>query len=232
MTTAAKKGKRAKAVKPPRRRNPGAVTRAAILAAARERFANDGYERATVRGIAADSGIDPALVMRHFGSKEALFAEAADLDLQLPDLHGVGGEDLARVLLPSFFAVWEDDTTFLALLRSSMTHEVAALALREVFARQVAPKLAAVALDHPLERAALVGSQILGLVVARYVLRVPPLVNMSREELMAWVSPVLQQYLLGALPPRVRRPSESACVRQRRSRVEADGPQPPTGKRA
>ena len=63
-------------------------TRAAILAAARERFAADGYERATIRAIAADAAIDPAMVMRYFGNKEKLFAAAAEFDLRLPDLSG------------------------------------------------------------------------------------------------------------------------------------------------
>ncbi len=61
-------------------------TKAVILAAARERFAADGYDRATIRHIAADAAIDPSMVMRYFGSKERLFAAAADFDLRLPDV--------------------------------------------------------------------------------------------------------------------------------------------------
>ena len=65
-------------------------TKAVILAAARERFAESGFERATIRAIAADANIDPSMVMRYFGSKDRLFAAAADFDLQLPDLSGWG----------------------------------------------------------------------------------------------------------------------------------------------
>src|SRR6187397_170036 len=64
-------------------------TKAVILAAARERFAKSGFERATIRAIAADANIDPSMVMRYFGSKDQLFAAAADFDLELPDLSGV-----------------------------------------------------------------------------------------------------------------------------------------------
>src|SRR3954469_12565840 len=91
-------------------------TRADILAAARTRFGTDGYERTTLRAIAADVGVDAALVIRYFGSKQDLFAAAAEFTLDLPDLSGVDPDDVARVLLPSFFAVWEEDTTFVALL--------------------------------------------------------------------------------------------------------------------
>ena len=93
----------------PRRRSAPA-----ILAAARQRFGTDGYERTTLRAIAGDVGIDAAMVNRHFGTKEALFAEAAGVDLHLPDLTGIGADDLTEELLPHFFVVSEDNTTFLA----------------------------------------------------------------------------------------------------------------------
>src|SRR6201995_2718774 len=96
-------------------------TRADILAAARQRFGTDGYERTTLRSVAADVGVDPALVIRYFGSKQDLFAAAAEFTLDLPDLSAVDPDDVADALLPSFFAVWEDDATFVALLRAAMT---------------------------------------------------------------------------------------------------------------
>ena len=74
-------------------------TKAAILAAARERFAESGFERATIRAIAADANIDPSMVMRYFGSKDQLFAAAADFDLQLPDLSDVGRDQLGAALV-------------------------------------------------------------------------------------------------------------------------------------
>ena len=69
-------------------------TKAVILAAAREQFAKSGFERATIRAIAADANIDPSMVMRYFGSKDQLFAAAADFDLELPDLSDVDRDQL------------------------------------------------------------------------------------------------------------------------------------------
>ena len=119
-------------------------TRADILAAARARFGAEGYERTTLRAVAADVGVDPALVIRYFGSKQDMFAAAAEFTLDLPDLTGIDPDRVAEVLLPKFFAVWEDDTTFVALLRAAMTSATAADTMRKVFATQVAPVLSAV----------------------------------------------------------------------------------------
>src|SRR5436190_14098251 len=83
------------------------ATRAAILGAARERFAADGYERATIRAIAADAGIDPAMVMRYYGSKDRLFAAAAEFDLRLPDLTSVPRTRLGETLVGHFLDRWE-----------------------------------------------------------------------------------------------------------------------------
>src|SRR5688500_17485592 len=102
------------------------ATRAAILGAARERFAADGYERATIRAIATQAGIDPALVMRYFGSKEGLFADAVQFDLRLPDLSSVPRESIGATLVEHFLEVWENSETFFALLRAAVTNEAAA----------------------------------------------------------------------------------------------------------
>lgn len=185
---------------PRSRRRSAPATRAAILSAARARFAADGYERTTLRAVAGDVGVDAAMVNRYFGSKEALFAEAAEFQLQLPDLTDVAPEDLAGVLLPRFFAVWEDDATFLALMRASATSPRAAAKMREVFASQVAPALAVVAPDHPAERAVMYGSLVLGLAFARYVIANPVMAGMERAEIVAWVDPLLRQALTGPAP--------------------------------
>jgi AcrR family transcriptional regulator len=182
-----------------RTRNAGA-TRADILAAARRRFGADGFERTTLRAVAADVGVDPALVIRYFGSKQELFAAAADFTLDLPDLRGVDPDGIAAALLPRFFAVWEDDTTFVALLRAAMTSPVAAQAMRQVFAAQVAPALAAVTPDHPGERAGLLGAFVIGLATTRYVLANPAVTQLSHDQLVAWTAPVLRQLLTGPAP--------------------------------
>ena len=77
------------------------ATRAAILEAARERFAADGYERATIRAIARDAGIDPSMVMRYYGNKEGLFAAASEFDLRLPALGAVPGKHMVRSSCPT-----------------------------------------------------------------------------------------------------------------------------------
>jgi AcrR family transcriptional regulator len=177
-----------------------AKTRADLLAAARRRFGTEGYDRTTVRAIAADVGVDAAMVLRYFGSKQELFAAAADLNLDLPDLTAVAPERLAGALLARFFAVWEDDETFLALLRASMTSESVAETLRQVFAAQVEPTLSAVMPDHPRERAGLVGAFVIGLATTRYALAAPGLAAMDRDQLTAWAAPVLGQLLTGPAP--------------------------------
>jgi AcrR family transcriptional regulator len=172
-------------------------TRADILAAARKRFGSDGYQRTTLRGVASDVGVDPALIIRYFGSKQELFAEAAEFRIDLPDLTAVEPAEVADVLLSRFFAVWEQDTTFLALLRAAMTSESAADTLRNVFATQVGPALAAVAPDHPAQRAGLMGAFVIGLATTRYVLANPAVANLSRDDLMRFARPVIHQLLLG-----------------------------------
>lgn len=176
-------------------------TKEAILAAARERFAADGYERATIRAIAADARIDPALVMRYFGNKEKLFAAAADFDLRLPDLTGLPCERIGALLVEHFIERWEADDTFMALIRTAVTHEAAAKKVRAVLSSQVMPTIAALS-GEPARaglRAGLVSSQILGIALCRYVLRLPPIVAMSRTEIVAWLGPTVQRYITGKL---------------------------------
>ena len=175
-------------------------TRADILSAARRRFGAEGYERTTLRVVASDVGVDAALVIRYFGSKQALFAAAADFTIELPDLSNVDPDEVAGILLPRFFAVWEEDETFLALLRAAMTSPVAAEALRRVFAEQVAPKLISATPDHPIQRIGLMGAFVIGLATTRYVLVNPPIASLSREELSRWAAPVIRQLLVGPAP--------------------------------
>jgi AcrR family transcriptional regulator len=176
-------------------------TRAAILTAARRRFAADGFERTTIRAIAADAGIDPSMVMRYYGSKDGLFAAAADLDLHLPDLAAVPREKLGETLVRHWVALWEggrsDDELLIVLLRSAVTKEGAAEQLRAVFGAQVAKAVATV-VDDPAEaptRAGLVATQMLGLALCRHILRLPPVVALDVDTLIASVSHTVQRYL-------------------------------------
>ncbi len=171
-------------------------TKAAILAAARERFAAVGFQGATIRAIAADAGIDPAMVMRYFGSKDELFAAAADYDLKLPDLTGVDRSRLGTALVDHFVNRWEGDEALGLLLRSATTNAEAAQRMHRIFGEQLLPVVAAVvpAEDAP-QRAGLIATQILGLALCRFVLALPPVAAMSREDIVAWLGPTIQRYL-------------------------------------
>ncbi|WP_125777708.1 TetR family transcriptional regulator [Antribacter gilvus] len=181
------------------------ATRAAILAAARERFAADGYDRATVRAIAQDARIDPAMVMRYFGSKEGLFAAAVDVDLRLADLSDVPTDALGRTVVVHFLGLWEDDHlrgVLTALLRVGVTHPAGAVRMQEIFAAQVLPAVLQ-AVPDPAQapaRAALIASQLLGLALTRLVLRFEPAVRLEREEIVDWLAPTVQRYLTAEAP--------------------------------
>ena len=175
-------------------------TRAAILTAARRRFAADGFERTTIRAIAAEAGIDPSMVIRYYGSKDGLFAAAADLDLRLPDLAEVPRDQLGQALVRHWVSLWDggpSDELLIILLRSAVTNEGAAEQLRSVFGAQVA-KAVAVVVDDPAEaatRAGLVATQMLGLALCRHILQLPPVVALDAEALIASVSATIQRYL-------------------------------------
>ncbi|KUL29856.1 TetR/AcrR family transcriptional regulator [Actinoplanes awajinensis] len=177
------------------RRSDG--TRAAILTAARERFAADGFERATIRAIAADANIDPSLVMRYYGNKEKLFAAAAEFDLRLPDMALVPADRHGAVLVEHFLDRWAGDETLLALIRAAVSHEAAAERMRTIFAAQVGPVAARLAPDPATAatRAGLIATQILGFALCRFVLRLPPIVALDRDAAVAWLAPTVQRYL-------------------------------------
>src|SRR5271154_2511992 len=150
-----------------KRPRDAAQTRADILEAARRRFATEGYERTTLRAIAADVGVDAALVVRYYGGKQDLFATATEFVIDLPDLSNAAPEEIANMLLPQYFAVWEDDHSFLALLRAAMTSRVAADTLNQTLATHVAPTLRAATPDNPQERIALTDAFVIGLAATR-----------------------------------------------------------------
>jgi AcrR family transcriptional regulator len=182
-----------------RRVRDAEATTATILAAARRRFAADGYDRATIRAIAAEAAVDPALVMRYFGSKAQLFAAAAEFDLGLPDLSRLRVDEVGRRLAGHLFDRWESGATLVALMRAAATNEVAADRMRTIFADQLRPVVRSLCPD-PEEasmRAGLVASQALGFVWCRYVLRLPPVAGLGRAEVVDWLGPTFQRYLAG-----------------------------------
>ena len=184
----------------PRRSRPKSVrTREAIETAARELFAAQGYERTTVREIGARAQIDPSMIIRYFGSKDALFARVAAPDLKLPDIGGADRARLGETLVRHFLEQWEGpraDGALPVLLRSAASNEDAAERLRQMFVAQVLP---AIARAGPQEtapmRAGLVATQLLGLALTRYVLRLPPVVAMPWEVIVESIGDTIQRYV-------------------------------------
>jgi AcrR family transcriptional regulator len=175
------------------------ATRAAILDAARRRFAADGFQKATIRAIAADADIDPSMVMRYYGNKDGLFAAAVDVDLGLADLGDIDRDRLGETLLRHAINVWERPPAseiLLTLLRSSITDDRAIAKLQEIFAGQVMPAvLRTGAPEDAPRRAGLMATQVLGIALTRYILKLPPVVAMTPDQLVAYIAPTLQRYL-------------------------------------
>ena len=177
-----------------------------VLAAAREAFAEKGFDGATIRGIATAAGVDPALVHHYFGTKDALFLAAveapADPEDLLPEVLAGGPDALGVNIVRMFLRVWDGPArpAGLALIRSAVGSEWTARLLREFLVARVLRRVVAT-LDGPAEereaRGALVASQLVGLVMARYVLRLEPLASASAESLVAALAPTLQRYLTG-----------------------------------
>lgn len=188
---------------PPRRSD---ATRADILRAARTRFAADGYQKATIRAIAADATIDPSMVMRYYRNKAGLFAAAVDIDLRMPDLATVPKRRRGEALVTHFLHRWEGnpaDDALMVLLRSAATDDSSAERLRTTFRDQVAPAISTLVSDpsETAERAGLIATQLLGLALCRHILRLPPLVALTPDAVVARVGPTIQRYLTAPLPP-------------------------------
>jgi AcrR family transcriptional regulator len=173
-------------------------TREAILSAARHLFARQGYETTTVRDVAERARIDPAMVIRYFGSKDGLFAQAASVDLELPPSADIDPCDMGRIMVEHFLEIWEGAGSkqgMAVLLRSAASNSYAAAKMREAFLAQVMPFITS--MGDPASasrRAGLVASQLLGLAVCRYVLKLPPVVALSHAEIVASLGPTLQRY--------------------------------------
>ena len=184
-------------------RRPGSGgTRERILAAARSDFGKGGYEGTTIRGIAAHARVDPALVMHYFESKDGAFRAAVKFPIDpaefIPRLLPPGLDGLGERLVRFFVETWDSPagSPLLGLIRSVVGNEDAAALLREFVTREVLGRLArALELDQPQLRAALVASQLVGLAMIRYVVKVEPLVSAPTEDLVAWLGPTLQRYL-------------------------------------
>jgi AcrR family transcriptional regulator len=190
-------------------RRPGdSGTRERIATSAREAFGELGFDGATIRLVAARAGVDPALVHHYFGTKQRLFLSVMNLpfdiglikaELLAPGLPGVG-ERLIRF----FLSVWDEQPSVRPILtgivRSAATDPDAASLLRDFLGRQGLFQLVgAIAPDRPELRAVLVGSQIIGLAMGRYIVGIEPLASADPEELVAAMGPPIERYLTGDL---------------------------------
>lgn len=176
-------------------------TRESIQLAAAELFAAHGYERTTVRDIAAAAQIDPAMIIRYFRSKDELFARVATFDLQFPDFSSIDQALIGETLVRHFLGLWEGESAnsgLAVLLRSAASNEQAADKLRDIFMDQVVPALAQVGpRAGATQRAGLIVSQILGLALCRHVLNLPPVVALSSDLIIREVGKTVQRYVEG-----------------------------------
>ncbi|MER6996482.1 TetR family transcriptional regulator [Streptomyces sp. NPDC000410] len=183
---------------------PGARER--ILEAARTEFAERGYDKTSVRGIAKAAGVDPALVHHYFGTKDEVFAAAIEVSfepaLAIPVILGAGTEDIGERLARYFLGVWENPATrapLLAVIRSALTYEAAAKVLRGFVLRRLLERVAAdLDVPNPTFRAELAASHMVGIAILRYVIKAEPLASVDTEEIVALVAPTLQRYLTEA----------------------------------
>lgn len=194
--------------RPRRGRRPGPnETREAILAAARVRFAQDGYAGATIRKIATDAGVDASLVMQTFSSKEGLFAAVMSIAPRALDriAQSFGGpeHELGERVTRAFLEVWEGDPSdsepLLAMLRSAITNDQATVQLREFIEARLLTEVRPELRDDPLARTrvGLASSMLVGVIVGRRLVQVPTLAEAEPEALVELIAPAVQAILIG-----------------------------------
>jgi AcrR family transcriptional regulator len=197
-------------------RRPGKQdTREAILEAAREAFAERGYDGASIRLIAAGAGVDPALVHHYFGTKNQLFLDAMQAPFDpmqiLPQVLAGGADGIGERLVRTLLRVWDSAAggAAAALFRSAVGNELIARMMREFVARQITRRVSKELNLDPTEgpiRTSLVFSQIAGLIMARYIIKVEPLASLPPDVVVGMVGPTIQRYLTAPLPSPPRSP--------------------------
>jgi AcrR family transcriptional regulator len=191
-------------------RRPGNQdTKAAILEAAREQFAEKGFDKAAIRAIAARAGVDPALVHHYFGTKEKLFLASMNAPINpgelIPQALDGPREEAGQRLVRLVLSVWDSPAgaAALGMFRSALSNEWTARLLREFVITQILRRAVAEIAVDPAEaplRAALLATQIAGLLTARYVLKIEPLASESPEVIVAAMAPNVQRFLTEPLP--------------------------------
>jgi AcrR family transcriptional regulator len=194
-------------------RRPGkSRTREAILEAARRQFAELGYDRTTIRSIAAEAGVDAALVLHYFRSKQELFLAVVELPFDpaaaLPALLAGDRRKVGERLARLFLAALDDEDArnrWTSMIRAAAAEPAAAEVLREILTRRVfAPIAETLGVEDAHLRATLVGSQLVGVVMARYIVRVEPIASLPTDELVQAIAPTLQRYLTVPLGSKTR----------------------------
>ncbi|MET8907057.1 TetR family transcriptional regulator [Micromonospora sp. NPDC004551] len=190
-------------------RRPGNPdTREAILAAARAAFAERGFDAVSIRAIATAAGVDPALVHHYFGTKEELFRATVAIPVDparlLPAVMAGGPDRVGERLVRTFLTVWDSPVggAAVALLRSAVSSEWTARLLREFLTTQVLRRVLDQLDVDPAQlplRGGLVATQVAGLAMMRYVIRLEPIASADAETLVAAVGPTVQRYLTGDL---------------------------------
>ena len=193
--------------------------RKAVLDAARELFAELGFERTTMRAVGTRAGVDPALIYHYFGDKDGLLGAALEAPVGyltsafagLADDPDRAGADLVRRVI----GLWEGQPAIreqmLATLRTALSHDHAARMLRDMLSSLMLAAIGDVLADDRRElRAALIASQLGGLMLARYVLQVPGAAAATPDELVQAVGPTVQRYISGIIAPAETRPSSSS----------------------
>jgi AcrR family transcriptional regulator len=189
-------------------RRPGdSGSKDAIAAAARAQFGRLGYDKTTIRAVADQAGVDPALVLYFFGSKERLFAACVewpfDPAAELPAVLGDDPEGAGRRLVVLFLTTWDAEegrNPIVALLRAAMSQELAERQLRTFLQTQILePLTTGLGADRPDLRGALVAAQLIGLGIARHVLRLEPLAALDAEAVADLVGPQVQRSLTAPL---------------------------------
>ena len=184
-------------------RRPGSSdSRQVILEAARARFAKDGYAGATIRKIAADSGVDASLVMQFFGSKDDLFREVMAITpsalMRISEAFEGPANTLGERVTRAFLQVWDADPPesepFIAMLRAAISNEQASAQLRELIQTRVVHDLGSRNADMTV-RVEIVSSMLIGLIVGRHIVHVVGIVEQDRESLVRVVAPAVQAIL-------------------------------------
>lgn len=190
-------------------RTDGADTRGDILAAAAAVFTRDGYERGSVRGVAREAGVDPALVRHYFSSKQELFVEAMRPQFDLRE-HAkrlaAGDPELVGFRVMTFFVeAWADPVVgprVISLMRAALEHrEVSDFVRGLIVERVIQTVCAEVGAPDPQQAAVTAASQVFGLAMVRHVARMEPLASESPESLVARYGPIMTHLLRGRAVP-------------------------------